>query len=116
MNVVKKVMNDLLNYGKVQRALLGVQIQDINTELADREKLKSLDGVYINKVFENSAASDAGIKSGDILVGVEGSEIKTTAMLQEKLSQYGPGEKIKVSLKREGNGFLVSLHMYVNIT
>ena len=102
VNVVRKVMDDLLNYGKVQRALLGIQIQDITADLAEQKSIKSLKGVYINKVFEDGAADESEIESGDIIRSINNSPVSTTAMLQEKLSQFGPGEKIYVQIEREG--------------
>lgn len=62
VNLVKKVVNDIMKYGKVQRALLGVSIQEISQELADAQGLKDLKGVYVAEVIENGAGEKAGIK------------------------------------------------------
>jgi S1-C subfamily serine protease len=67
VNIVKKVVNDLLDYGEVQRAFLGVNIQEIDSKLAEKQGLKELKGVYIADVVEDGAASEAGIRKGDIL-------------------------------------------------
>jgi serine protease Do len=96
VNVVKKVMNDLREYGKVQRALLGIQIQDINRDLNNSMNLNTLTGVYIAKVLENSAAIDAKLLVGDVITHINSKKIDSINELQESLSQFGPGDKIDV--------------------
>lgn len=102
VNIVKKVMNDLRKYGAVQRGLLGVQIQNISEKVAKDNSLNSLNGVYINKVFQNSAATEAGLKQGDIIVEVQNKATNSANDLQESLSQFGPGDKIDVKFLRGG--------------
>jgi serine protease Do len=101
VTIVKKVINDLKEFGEVQRALLGVNIGDVNAELAKELKLDKVEGVYIGGVPENGAAKQAGIKEGDVIIQVEGEPIKNTAELQEKISQYRPGEAVKVVVIRD---------------
>ncbi|MFT6747600.1 MAG: serine protease Do [Glaciecola sp.] len=96
VNVVKKIMNDIRNYGTVQRALLGIQIQDISRELSSKMNLRTLNGVYIAKVFENSASNNAKLISGDIITHINGKKIDSINELQVSLSQFGPGDKIDV--------------------
>jgi S1-C subfamily serine protease len=81
--------------------LLGVNIGDVNAEIAKELKLDKVEGVYIGGVPENGAARDAGIKEKDVIIQVEGEPIKTTAELQEKISQYRPGDKVKVVVIRD---------------
>jgi serine protease Do len=100
VNLMKKVIADLLKYGEVQRGLLGVQIQDVTSELADKEGLKEVKGVFIAKVNEKSAAEDAGIKDKDVIVSVDGEAVNSTNELQEKVGKRSPGEKIKVGILR----------------
>jgi len=100
VNLMKKVIDDLLKYGEVQRGLLGVQIQDVTSELADKEGLKEVKGVFIAKVNENSAADDAGIKDKDVIVSVDGENVNTSNELQEKVGKRSPGEKVKVGILR----------------
>lgn len=99
--IVKKVVGDLKEFGEVQRALLGVNIGDVNAEIAKELKLDKVEGVYVGGVPENGAARDAGIKEKDVIVQVEGEPIKTTGELQEKISQYRPGDKVKVVVIRD---------------
>jgi Do/DeqQ family serine protease len=100
VNLMKKVIDDLLKYGEVQRGLLGVQIQDVTSELADKEGLKEVKGVFIAKVNEKSAADDAGIKDKDVIVSVDGENVNTSNELQEKVGKRSPGEKVKVGILR----------------
>lgn len=101
VSIVKKVINDLIEFGTVQRALLGVQIVDINQELADKLNLNNLDGVYVSDVTENGAAKDAGVQKNDIIVQVESKIVNKVSELQEQISKYRPGDKIKIRIKRD---------------
>jgi len=75
VTLVKKVMDDLLSYGEVQRALMGVTILDINAEVAEQMDIKEIKGVYINGVNPGSGADDAGILKGDIILSINGVEV-----------------------------------------
>ncbi len=103
VTIVKKVVEDLKKYGQVQRALLGVNINDVNADIAKELKLDKVEGVYIGGVPENGAARSAGIKEKDVIIQVEGVAIKTTADLQEKISQYRPGDNVSVVVIRDGD-------------
>lgn len=100
VSIVKKVMDDLLNYGEVQRALLGVMIQDITAELAKEKGIKDIKGVYIGSVNENSSAKDAGISEGDIILKIDNVFVNSSAELQEAVAQHRPGETLNVQLIR----------------
>ncbi len=102
VNMVKKIMGDLAQHGTVQRALLGVQIREINQELAESEDIQNLEGVYISKVMDKSAASDGGLDDGDIIRSVNGVKIKSPAELQERVGQYRPGDVVNVEFERDG--------------
>ena len=101
VTIVSKVVEDLKKYGEVQRALLGVNIGDVNAEIAKELKLDKVEGVYVGGVPENGAAREAGIKEKDVIIQVEGEPVKNTAQLQEKISQYRPGDKVKVIVIRD---------------
>ena len=101
VSIVKKVVGDLKEYGEVQRALLGVNIGDVNAEIAKELKLDKVEGVVVGGVPENGAARNAGIKEKDVIIQVEGEPIKNTAELQEKISQYRPGDNVKVVVIRD---------------
>ncbi|MBS3914657.1 MAG: Do family serine endopeptidase [Bacteroidetes bacterium] len=102
VNLVKKVVNDIMKYGKVQRALLGVSIQEINQQLADEKDLPDLKGVYVAEVVEHGAAEKAGIKKGDVILKVNEADINSSSKLQEEVGRNKPGDKIKVTVRRKG--------------
>lgn len=102
--LVKKVMDDLMKYGAVQRGLLGVSIQSVSPELADYldKKFPVDQGVYVGGVNENSAGQEAGLKEGDIIVSVDGKAVNNVSMLQEMVARKRPGDKVEVEYLREG--------------
>jgi Do/DeqQ family serine protease len=102
VNLVKKVVNDLMKYGKVQRALLGVSIQEINQQLADEKGLANLKGVYVAEVIENAAAEKAGVKKGDVILKINDVEVNSSSRLQEEVGKNRPGDKVKILVRRKG--------------
>lgn len=102
VNIVKKVVNDFINYGEIQRAYIGVTIRDIDSEFANENDLQDLQGVYVVSVVENSSADDADILADDIILGIDGIEINSTSRLLETVGQRNPGDRIEVSIRREG--------------
>ncbi len=101
-NIVKKIVGDLIDFGSVKRAKLGVAMSPVTEKIAEDLKLSSLDGVYINEVSKGGAADKAGIKSGDVLLAVDSTVIKTPSALQEKVNSYHPGDKASVKVVRDG--------------
>ncbi len=101
-NIAKKVVGDLIEYGSVQRAFIGINIRDIDEELANELEINDLNGVYVSGLSPNGSAKDAGIKEGDIVKKVEGFEIRNVNELQAKIGEFRPGDKINVTLKRDG--------------
>jgi len=100
-SIVQKVVKDLIEFGTVQRAIMGVQIADITAELAKEKGLDQLEGVYVEEVNDNSAAKAAGIESGDVITQINGIVVKSPSELQEMVGRYRPGDKISVQLKRK---------------
>ena len=101
-SLVRKVVDDLAEFGEVQRGLLGISILDVNADLAERLEIDELNGVYINAVGENTAADDAGLEQGDIITGIDGVEITNVAELQEQVALNRPGDDIEVTFIRDG--------------
>ena len=101
-NLVKKVYKDLVEFGVVQRALLGITILDVNAELAEEKDLPVLTGVLIDRVNAGGAADDAGLESGDVIIEINGMEIKNISNLQEQVAINRPGDKILVTYIRDG--------------
>lgn len=102
-SLVEKVVGDLIEFGVVQRALLGISITDVNSELSEREDLGVVFGVYIASVNDGSAADDAGLESGDVIVAINGREVQSVSQLQEQIAINRPGDKVKVDYIRDGN-------------
>ncbi len=102
VNLVKKVMDDLLKFGKVQRGVLGVAIQEISQELAEKEGLKELTGVLVQDVTDNGSAKIAGVKKGDVIDKVNGVEVNSVSGLQEEIGKFRPGDKITLTINRKG--------------
>lgn len=101
--LVKKVTNDLKEFGTVQRALLGVTIMDVTSQLAKEKDVKQIQGVYVASVREGSAAEKAGLKEGDIITQINEIPVKSSSELQEQVARYRPGDKVKVTFVRKDN-------------
>lgn len=101
VTLVKKVMDDLLEFGSVQRGLLGIQIRDVALQ-SQLEDLDVLSGVYILIVNENSAAEEAGLKSGDIITEINDKVVFNTSELQELVARNRPGDDVRVGYVRNG--------------
>lgn len=101
-NIVKKVIEDFLQYGSLQRAYLGVSIVEITEELAKNKGITEMSGIYIMEVSENGGAKDADIKDGDILLSVNDMTVNSNSQLIGVIGQYRPGDKVKVKIQRNG--------------
>ncbi|MEQ9424402.1 MAG: Do family serine endopeptidase [Cyclobacteriaceae bacterium] len=102
-SLVNKIMDDLLEFGVVQRALLGVNITDVNAQLAEDQGLEILTGIFIMRVNEGSAAFDAGIQEGDVITKVGDVDVKNVAELQEQIARRRPGDKVEITYVRDGD-------------
>ena len=98
--IVKKVVTDLMEYGEIKRAYMGVSISDINDKLAEEKNLKTLNGAYVGELSEDGAAKEAGIKEGDVVTAVNGVEVRSVSELQEQVSRYRPGDKVSATVMR----------------
>jgi serine protease Do len=106
-SIVKKVMDDLLEFGTVQRGLLGVSIINVSPELEEelKESFGVNRGVYVRDVNENSGGKEAGLQRGDIIIGIDGSEVRNVPQLQEMVARKRPGDKVSVKYLRNGKEF-----------
>jgi Do/DeqQ family serine protease len=100
-NIVRKVFEDLIEYGNVQKGLLGVSGSALNAELAEKFDVKETQGFLIGEVIEGMGASEAGLQSGDIIKKVDDVKINTFSDLTGYLSTKRPGEKVEVSYSRD---------------
>ncbi len=101
ISIVRKVVLDLIEYGEVQRAYIGIQIQDLDAEIAKKLGLDNIKGVYVAGLTENGAASEAGIEAGDVLTHVKQVAVNSMSELQEQISKQRPGDNISVTIIRE---------------
>ena len=102
VNIVKKIAYDLMDFGSVQRAVLGISMGPITDKIAEDLKLSSRNGVYISEVSPSGAADKAGIKAGDVLVAIDSTKITGTASVHETVSRYSPGDMAVITVIRDG--------------
>lgn len=101
-NLVSKVVEDLKNFGTVQRAILGIRISDYTENKTEEENLSTKTGVRIEEVFSNSAADDGGLKKGDIIIQLNENRVYSIPELQEYVALFRPGDSLYVSFIRDG--------------
>lgn len=99
-NLVRKVAADLREYGTVQRAYIGVNIRELDSQLAKDAGIDDLKGVYVADVTDNGAANEAGIKSGDVILNVENISVNSPSELLEVIAQHNPGDKVNLLVRR----------------
>ncbi len=106
-SIMNKVVDDLKKYGTVQRAVIGIQGSDVKNYVdAQKDQGKDVDlgtmeGIYVAKVIEESAAEEAGLKEGDVITAIDGKEVNKMADLQECLAKKRPGDKVSISYLRD---------------
>lgn len=109
VNIARKVVTDLKDYGKVQRGVLGIRMGELTPVLAEGLGVKETSGIYVGEVVSGGAAQKAGIKKGDIIQGINGIDVKTTPEFYEQLGKYHPGSEIQLKIKRGGQEKLVDV-------
>ena len=100
-DIVAKIVNDLIKFGDVQKAFIGAEVLDLNSELAERYKLNNLNGVLINSIVSEGAADKAGLQKGDVILKVNNSEIDSKANFDEEIAYQDPGSRVKITFKRD---------------
>jgi len=100
VNIVKRVVGDIKEFGSFQRPYLGVSIRDIDADFAKQKNISVSDGVYVMSVEDKSGAMEAGIKEGDVIESINGVSLSKASALQEQVSRYRPGDIIAVKVKR----------------
>lgn len=101
-NIVNKVVEDLITYGTVQRGVLGIMIRTVSGDLKREKDLAVNRGVYVDSLLENSAAGEAGIKAGDVIVAIEAQTVTSSPGLQELIARRRPGDKLNILVNRKG--------------
>jgi len=100
VSLVKKVVEDVIEYGAVQRALLGVTIDELDADAAKSNNIDEIAGVLVTGTTQNGAAVDAGIEANDIITAINGVRVNSPSELQEQVSRYRPNDKISVTINR----------------
>ena len=101
-NLAKSIIEELKTKGKITRGYLGVYLQEITEDLKDAMNLSSLDGVLISEVAENTPASRAGIKAGDVILEFDGKKIKDLASFRIMVASTEVGKRVKTVIYRDG--------------
>ncbi len=102
VNIVRKVVEDILSFGEVQRAYLGVVIREIDNDFAEEIDLESLKGVYVDAISDEGGAEQSGMERGDVITHLNGIEVNSLSQLLEVLGQHRPGDVVSVKIQREG--------------
>lgn len=101
-SIVRKVITDLKEYGTVQRAMLGISFVELSPELAKNKKITGItSGIYVAEVAEHSAALEAGLQEGDIIVTLDDNLVTSTGIFQEEIAKHRPGDKIRLGFYRD---------------
>jgi serine protease Do len=102
VNIVKKVVEDLKQYGEVQRAIIGVNIAPVTQEDADKYKLPEISGARIASVVKEGSAEAAGLKENDVIVKIDGVSVASPSELQEQVGKHRPGDRVNITYVRNG--------------
>ncbi|MFM2200904.1 MAG: hypothetical protein RL040_104 [Bacteroidota bacterium] len=108
-SIARKVSRDIIEFGHVQRAFIGVRIEEVTQEVAKEKGLKEVSGVFVSSLSEGGAAAESGIESGDIIQKIDDRPVNNVPQLQEQVSRYRPGDKVKVAVWRGGKQQVVDV-------
>ncbi|MFW5726837.1 MAG: PDZ domain-containing protein, partial [bacterium] len=101
VDIVRKVVDDIINYGEVQKAFFGADVIDLNDEIARQLNASELDGVVLSYLQRNGAAEKAGLQKGDIILSLDGRNLVTRSDFEELISYHSPGDEVMVTYKRD---------------
>jgi serine protease Do len=102
VSIVGKVVDDIRKYGAVQRALIGIQMNEVTPEEAEKQNLTAVKGVIIEKIVDGGAAEQANLKEKDIITKMDGISIDSPSEMQEQVGKHRPGDKVMVTYFRNG--------------
>lgn len=111
VEIVKKVVEDLKEFGEVQRVIIGVRIDEVTSEIAEKQNLKGIKGALIVGIVENSSAEEAGLKEDDVILAFNGVPVNTASELQVQVSRFRPGDKATVTYVRSGSEKTIPIKM-----
>jgi Do/DeqQ family serine protease len=113
-NITKKIIEDLMEYGNVQRGILGVEGAELNGAASKELGIKQTQGFYVSKVNKNSGAEKSGIKSGDVIIKLDNQSIGTYAELSGYINTKRPNDKIQVTIIRDGTTKVIPVTLTKN--
>ena len=102
VSIVKKVVDDLKEFGEVQRAIIGVNITDVDADIASKQNLSEVKGALVTRIIPDGSAQEAGMRENDVIVKFDGQSVNTVAELQEQVGKHRPGDKASVTYIRNG--------------
>lgn len=102
VDIVIKVVDDIIKYGDVQKVIFGADIIELNEEISRQLKTNSLEGVVLNYVEKGSTAEKSGLQKGDVILSIDGEKINTHAEFNEQVAYYRPGDKVQIEYERLG--------------
>ncbi|MAT55573.1 MAG: protease Do [Saprospirales bacterium] len=108
-NLAQKVIYDLKEFGSVRRGLLGVKIGPVDTRIAEELDLPAIEGVFVSSVVPGGGAYEAGLKAGDVIIGVNEVKVKSIPELQEQIGRLHPGDKVEVHFIRNGEQMTIKV-------
>ena len=114
-NIARKVVDDLKQYGTVQRAYIGVAVVEIDNALADELNLSEVKGLLVRQVTADGAAERAGLRVDDIILALDGREINTVSELKEIVAQHSPGDNMAVTIRRNGQKQKINVTLLNNV-
>lgn len=113
-NITRKIIEDIMEYGNVQRGILGVQGGELNSAASKELGISETHGFYVNGVTQNSGAQKAGLKKGDIIIKLDNQNISTFADLSGFVNTKRPEDVIKVTYIRNGKAFEIPVKLTKN--
>lgn len=114
-SIVKKVISDLRQFGAVQRAYLGISFRELTPELVKEKNIKGTNsGIYVAEVQEHTAAAEAQLKEGDIIIALQNYPTLSTAQLQEAITKFSPGQQVAVTYIRDGKQYVTNVTLRNN--
>lgn len=113
-NIARKIIEDIMEYGNVQRGILGVQGGELNSNASKELGLKQTEGFYISAVTSNSGAQKAGLKKGDVIIKLDNQNIATYADLSGYINTKRPNDKVDVTILRDGSNKTVPVVLSKN--
>lgn len=108
-SIARKISTDIIEFGHVQRAFIGVRITEVTQDIAKEKGLADVAGIYVNEVTDGGAASYSGMKQGDIIQKINDAPVHNVPQLQEQVARYRPGDKVKVTVWRDSKAQVVDV-------